>query len=157
LYILIALVFAWVVFKAFKAVSNTMNKKRAEFQSKSKKEKIFLSIEQALVWAAIWSVIGGLFYCFATYADRESAVYMALSVEMIVMASLGSLIRDWLYYGRVKSAAWRQHMNQTYDFTQSTDSSPASPPRFDIRVNVDGSPMVGLTDINGNPFGVSND
>ena len=152
-----ALVFAWVVFKAFKAVSNPMNKKREEFQSKSKREKIFLSIEQALVWAAIWSVIGGLQYCFATYADRGSAVsgsavFMALSVEMIVMATLGSLIRDWLYYGRVKSAAWRQHMNQTYGFTQSTEASPTSPHHL---VNVDGSPMVGLTDINGNPYGVS--
>jgi hypothetical protein len=143
-------IFTLVGFKAFKAVSNPMNKKREEFQSKGKREKIFLSIEQALVWTAIWSFIAGLFYYFVTtYSDAAHTVAMAFSLEMIVMVSLGSLFRDWMYYGQVKT-----HKYGASSFNQSTDSSPASPRR---RFNVNGSPMMGLTDIHGNPYGVSND
>jgi small-conductance mechanosensitive channel len=143
-------IFTLVGFKAFKAVSNPMNKKREEFQSKGKREKILLSIEQALVWTAIWSFIAGLFYYFvATYLDGKSAVLMALSLEMILMVLLGSLVRDWAYYIRVTTRKYG-----AYSFNQSTYSSPASPRR---RFNVNGSPMMGRTDIHGNPYGVSND
>ena len=118
-------IFTLAGFKAFKAVSHTMNKKREECQSSSRKEKFLLSFEQAFVWAAIWSIIAALsYYCATVFFDFGIYVAIVISLRMIAIAFLLSLARDGAYY----SHSGQRGYADAYNLNQSSNSSPASPP-----------------------------
>ena len=95
----------------------------------------------------------GLIVKFDLLLDDHGSIALLESLPSIAMAPLLSLLKDWLYSGKARSATTMRSFGGAYSVDQTSTTSPVSVYR---RTNVDGSPMVGCTDIHGNPYGVSN-
>lgn len=90
---------------------------------KESKEKIALSIERALVRAAIWTFFLGLFYYFFIKDALSSSADVTIPTLIIIaFVPFMSMLRDWSSYEKVKSAARRHNFGGAYNNSQASSN-----------------------------------
>ena len=112
----------------------------AECKSKGTKKTFLRLAEHVFILFAIWFFVTGLVVEYKLMPD--DAIELMKSWGALATVSYFTLFVDLMLARKVKHFP-----------SYSSYSSSDTPRRF----NVDGSPMMGRTDIHGNPYGVSND
>ena len=92
---------------------------------KKSKEKIALSIERALVVAALWTFFVGItFYYFLN--DTSYSVYAVGKIQILAWVALApfcSLFRDWLCCEKIKSGARMRNLGGAYNYSQASSNN----------------------------------